>query len=525
MKNRLKYILLGLTLALSLVALWQVRRVADQMRESEEAKVRLWASAIGQRNQLAEATQKFFQQATLDEHRKMQLYTDILESFADPDLGTDMGFSLRYVNYIVDSSRTPLIITTARDSVISVPQELAGLKLEGALLEEYSQNPPFNYDLWGMKMTLYYKESEYYTQLREVLEGFTQSFLTDITQNSVFVPVIIVDSSHTRILASGNVDKMKIEDLEKRIKASGEAGDHSQYSIIDAQFSNDPIEVVLPSGGPCYVYYETTPLLQALRWVPLLYIFIAAVIILVSYFLFRTARSAEQNRIWVGLAKETAHQLGTPISSLNGWTEYLKGIESGELGKGQGQGAVDEVRSSAFSAQLIDGMEKDLRRLETITQRFSKIGSVPELKEENVQEVTVAAVSYLQSRSPRRVKFVVTFPEGETFLAPLNAPLFQWVIENLCKNAIDAMDGDGTITIVASQDVRKIYIDISDTGRGMSASVSRHIFESGFTTKTRGWGLGLTLARRIVNQYHRGRLFLKYSVPGQGSCFRIVLKK
>ena len=521
MKNRLKYILLGLTLVLSLVALWQVRRVADQMRQSEESKVRLWASAIGQRNQLGEATQRFFQQATLDEHRKMQLYTDILESFADPDLGTDMGFSLRYVNYIVDSSRTPIIITTARDSVISVPHELAGQKLEGDLLEEYSQNPPFSYDLWGMKMTLYYKESEYYTQLREVLEGFTQSFLTDITQNSVLVPVVIVDSSHTGIIASGNVDGERIDNLAARIKAAAESGDNSQYSILNSQFSNDPIEVVLPSGGPCYVYYEATPLLRALRWVPLLYLFIAAVIILVSYFLFRTARSAEQNRIWVGLAKETAHQLGTPISSLNGWIEYLKGIESGELKVDNAQ----EAASAAFNAQLIDGMEKDLHRLETITQRFSKIGSVPELKEDNVQEVTMAAVGYLQGRSPRRVKFAVAFPEGETFLAPLNAPLFQWVIENLCKNAIDAMDGDGTITIVASQDARKIYLDIGDTGRGMSPSVARHIFDSGFTTKTRGWGLGLTLARRIINQYHRGRLFLKYSVPGQGSCFRIVLKK
>ena len=170
-------------------------------------------------------------------------------------------------------------------------------------------------------------------------------------------------------------------------------------------------------------------------------------------------------------------------------------------------------------------MGKDLQRLETITHRFSKIGSVPELKEEDVREATLAAVAYLQSRSPRRVKFNVAFPEGEPFIAPVNSHLFQWVIENLCKNAVDAMEGDGTISITASQDARKIYLDISDTGRGMSAAVQKHIFDSGFTTKTRGWGLGLPLARRIVNQYHRGRLYLKYSVPGQGSCFRIVLRK
>ena len=484
MKNRLKYILLALTIILALVALWQVRRVAEQVRMSEEAKVRLWASAIGQRNQLAAATQQFFQEATLDEHRKMELYTDILQSFADPDLSTDLGFSLRYVNYIVDSSRTPIIITTARDSLITVPQEMAGQKLEGKLLEEYSQNPPFTYNLWGMPMTLYYKESEYYTQLRQVLEGFTQSFLLDITQNSVLVPVVIVDSTRKNIIAYGNIDSAAIGRLD---------------------WGNDPIEVVLPSGGLSYVYYETTPLLHALRWVPLLYLFIAIAIITVSYFLFRAARSAEQNRIWVGLAKETAHQLGTPLSSLTGWVEYLRGRE--------------------FTPEYAAEVNKDLQRLETITRRFSKIGSVPELKEEDVREATMTAITYLQNRSPRRVHFNVTFPEGETFLAPLNSPLFQWVVENLCKNAIDAMEGDGTITVVASQDARKIYLDISDTGRGMSPSVQRRIFDSGFTTKTRGWGLGLPLARRIINQYHRGRLYLKYSVPGQGSTFRIVLRK
>ena len=160
-----------------------------------------------------------------------------------------------------------------------------------------------------------------------------------------------------------------------------------------------------------------------------------------------------------------------------------------------------------------------------VTQRFSKIGSVPELKETNVREATEEAVEYLRSRSPRKVKFIVSFASGETYIAPLSSHLYQWVIENLCKNAIDAMQGEGSVTITGSQDARKIYIDISDTGQGMSASVQRKIFDSGFTTKTRGWGLGLPLAKRIINQYHRGRLYLKYSVPGQGSSFRIELKK
>lgn len=484
MKNNLKYILLTLTILLALAALWQVQRIANEIRREEQDKVRLWANAISQRAHMLEATQQFFAQATLDEHRKMQMYTDILQSFNDPDLSTDLRFSLAYVNYIVDSSHTPIIITTARDSIISVPQELAGQKLEGDLLEEYSQNPPFHYTIWGMKMTLYYKESQYYTQLRQVLDGFTRSFLMDITQSSVKVPVLVVDSVSSKVLAYGNLNPKHIKQM---------------------RFRNDPISIGLPDGGRALVYYEDTLLLRSLQWLPLFYLFIAIVLIVVSYNLLRTARTAEQNRIWAGLAKETAHQLGTPISSLTGWIEYLQGKE--------------------LTPQYASEIGKDLRRLETITQRFSKIGSLPELQESDVREATLAAVGYLQSRSPRRIRFEVTFPDGEPFLAPLNPSLYGWVVENLCKNAIDAMEGEGNVTITASQDARRIYIDISDTGRGMSPTVRKHIFDSGFTTKTRGWGLGLPLARRIVNQYHRGRLYLKYTIPNQGTCFRIVLPK
>lgn len=488
MKKRLKWILLALTVALALMALWQVQKIAATIRAEEQDKVRMWAAAVSQRARMVEATQRFFGEATLDEHRKMEMYTNILQSFNDPDMGTDLKFSLAYVNYIIDSSRTQIIITSSRDSIITVPQELAGQKLEGTLLDEYSVNPPFQYKIWGMPMTLYYKESQYYTQLREVLDGLMRSLLTDITQNSVKVPVLVVDSAHTRVLASGNMDKMKVE--------SGKWKE---------ELSNDPIEIVLPDGARAYVYYADTDLLRSLRWLPLFYFFIAAVLLLVSYYLFRTARSDEQNRIWVGMAKETAHQLGTPLSSLMAWTELLQG----------------KVLTEQYSAEI----QKDIHRLETITHRFSKIGSVPELKDESVSEAVRAAVAYLQGRLPRKVQIITSLPDDDPLLAPLNPYLFQWVIENLCKNAADAMDGAGTITIVASHDVRKIYIDISDTGRGMTPSVQRRIFDSGFTTKSRGWGLGLPLARRIINQYHRGRLYLKYSVPNQGSTFRIVVRK
>lgn len=499
MKQRLKWLLLALTTVMALVALWQVHNIAEAVRQEEEENVRLWANAISQRAHIMEVQQQFFAEATLDEHRKMEMYANILQSFNDPDMGSDLRFSLAYVNYIVDSAKTPIIITTSRDSMITVPQELAGTKLEGDLFEEYSQNPPFHYKIWGMPMTLYYKESQQYTRLRELLDGFTRSFLTDITQNSVKVPVVIVDSTRTVVFASGNIDSAHIENL---------------------RFGNDPIEITLPDSRHAYVYYANSPMVRGLRWMPILYLFIAFVLVLVSYNFFRTARRDEQNRIWVGLAKETAHQLGTPLSSLSGWTEYLKGKE--------------------FTPQYAAEVEKDLQRLDTITHRFSKIGSVPELKDESVRAAVEKAVSYLRGRLPRKVQINISMPDDDPLTVPLNSYLFEWVVENICKNAVDAMEGEGerdrkganavparenTITIVASQDARKVYLDISDTGRGMTPAVQRKIFDSGFTTKSRGWGLGLPLARRIINQYHRGRLYLKYSIPGQGSCFRIVLRK
>lgn len=493
MKQRLKLILMLLSIVLALFALWEVENVARQVRQSETSKIRLWANAIAQRNRMTSVTHQFFEEAKLDEQRKIRLYADILQSFNDPDQTVDLRFSLAYVNYIIDSAKTPIIIAGA-DSIITVPNELAGQKMESGLLEEYSVNPPFHYSIYGMPMTLYYKESHYYTQLREMLTNFSRSFLEEITNNSVIVPVVIVDSSRTHTLAHGNIDPSEIDTPDKLAERL-----HSMESM------NDPIAISLPDNSTAFVFYENSQLLKALRWVPLFYFFIAMVLVVVAYYLFRTTRTMEQNRIWVGLAKETAHQLGTPISSLTGWTEYLKGKE--------------------FSEKYASEVEKDLHRLETITHRFSKIGSVPELQDENVRDAVEGAVGYLQSRAPRKVKFVVSFPEDENFIAPLNSYLFQWVIENLCKNAIDAMEGSGTITIVASQDARTIYLDVSDTGKGMSKAVQRKIFDSGFTTKSRGWGLGLPLARRIVNQYHRGRLYLKYSVPNQGTCFRIELKK
>ena len=484
--------ILALTVALAIAALYIVNDISSQIRHSEKQKVELWARAISQKAQLMSYSDNFFKQVGVDERRKMRMYTDILQSFNSQDLTTDLNFSLAYVNYIVDSCKTDLIITD-RNGIITVPQQLAGLKLEGTLKLEFSKNPPFHYTLWGMPMTLYYKESHTYRELRHVLEGFTQSFLSEITNNSVFVPVIITDSTMSHAILSGNIEQ-----------ASFDTPDKLQACLNRMSRENAPLRISLPDTHTAYVFYESTPLLKALNWVPALYVFILLSLILITYNLFRTARSMEQNRIWVGMAKETAHQLGTPISSLIAWTDYLEG--------------------KTFDESYATEVRKDLHRLETVTHRFSKIGSVPELSPQNLCQTIQSVIAYLQTRCPKKIQFQTNFPDHD-IIVPINRYLFEWVIENLCKNAIDAMDGEGVISVILSEDTKHIYIDLSDTGKGIPSAAQKHIFDSGFTTKQRGWGLGLSLSRRIINEYHKGKLFLKYSVPDQGTVFRIVLKK
>ena len=495
-----KWVIIITTLVLGFAALWTINSFASQIRKSEQEKVRIWASAISQKAELVSSTETFFNEVGIDARRKVKLYIDVLQSFNKHDLSSDSEFYLSYVSYIVDSSRTPFMILdkdsliTSCGNIMPTPAEdrtLIGQKASPQLLSDFSHNPPFEYDVWGIPLTLMYKESQIYTDMRSMLDNLNRSFLSEVTNNSVFVPVIVVDSTRKNVLGAGNINNSDFDTPEKL-----------QDKLDEMAGENDPIALQLANHRLAYVYYEPTPLLKMLRIIPIFYLFIAIVLLLISYNLFRTARSDEENRIWVGMAKETAHQLGTPISSLSGWADYLEGktLEEPYLG---------EIR-------------KDIDRLDTIARRFSKIGSVPELNDEDVCEVIRHTISYMEKRSPRKVNFVTTLPDRPV-MAPINRYLFEWVIENICKNAIDAMEGKGTFTTILTTEGKNIHIDLSDTGKGIAPSHQKLLFESGFSTKQRGWGLGLSLARRIIEEYHNGKIYLKYSVPGQGSVFRITI--
>lgn len=325
------------------------------------------------------------------------------------------------------------------------------------------------------------------------------TFVTsEILQANKTIPVIYVDPTN-QITGKLNIDIP--EDITPE-----QTEPFLRNTIAEMRKKHPPLIVDISDDEKGRVYYTNSKLLKQLTYFPYALLTILAALGVLAYLAFSSSRRAEQNRVWVGLAKETAHQLGTPMSSLMAWVEYMRSDPD------------------QYDGSITDEIEKDVQRLETITARFSSIGSIPALKEEDVNEVVQQFTTYLARRISTKVKMSVTsqLPAGQ--LVKINKLLFEWVIENICKNAVDAMKGVGELRLnMISLPNKGVAIDITDTGKGISKVNMQKVFSPGFSTKKRGWGLGLTLAKRIVEEYHSGKLYVKSSEVGKGTTFRIVL--
>ena len=319
------------------------------------------------------------------------------------------------------------------------------------------------------------------------------NFLSLVATQNTTIPIIIVEKDGTFNTAAN----IKYNEERK--------GEALQRELKKMKDRVEPIPIELSEDNTQLLYYSESSILRNLRYYPFIQLFVIIVFIAVAYFAFSATQKAEQNQVWVGMSKETAHQLGTPISSLMAWIEILKLKD------------VDE--------SLIKEFEKDIERLERITERFSKIGSKPDLFPTNLVEALNSTVNYLKIRSSNKVIFKTSFSENDVVETHLNTALFSWVVENLCKNAIDAMENHGTIKIDLHEKGNSILIDITDTGKGVPKSQFKTIFQPGYSTKKRGWGLGLSLAKRIIENYHNGKIFIKWSEIGKGTTFRIILNK
>ncbi|MDR3326527.1 MAG: HAMP domain-containing histidine kinase [Prevotellaceae bacterium] len=313
----------------------------------------------------------------------------------------------------------------------------------------------------------------------------------NIIESNEIIPVIIADKNGT-VINSVNINKIPKDTARFFAK-----------KIADFKKNNPAIELNISENEKQFIYYDNSLLLKQLGYFPYVQLSIITIFLLICFWAFASEKRAEQNRVWVGLSKETAHQLGTPISSLLAWEELLK------------EQNVDN--------KIVDEMGKDIERLKTIADRFSKVGSQPVLKEENLVSVLEKSISYLKKRTSQKIDYNLFIPNEEINVR-INIPLFEWVVENVCKNAVDAMRGSGTIAFHITKSHKNVIIDIADTGKGIDKKHFKDIFKPGYTTKQRGWGLGLSLAKRIVENYHKGKIFVKSSELNKGTTFRIVLE-
>lgn len=384
-----------------------------------------------------------------------------------------------------DSVRQVKIVLVVAAIIIAV----ASLVVSNFLISDLEKEERTRMEVWAEAMR----------SLDTADENTDLNLVLKVLDTNNLIPVIVLDSKgnvetyrNIKISASTMQDSMAfVSDIGKHLKDQGR---NIRISLDELSTDRDYIDVC----------YDDSLMLKRLFYYPYVQLGVVMIFVVIAIFALLTSKKAEQNKVWVGLSKETAHQLGTPISSLMAWTHILK--------------------ESYPDDELIPELDKDVKRLQLIADRFSKIGSLPEPVPSSMNDVIAHVVEYMDRRTSKKVQMKIVLPESPV-IVKMNASLFEWVIENLCKNAVDAMEGSGTITITMSETAEKVNIEIADTGKGIARQHLSSVFQPGFTTKKRGWGLGLSLAKRIVEEYHKGKIWVKSSDLGKGTTFGIEMTK
>lgn len=487
-------------------SLYYTQGLVNKLKKDEQERIKLWANAIQKKAALVKFTSDIISQTNIivsqtadEERKKAELYASASKQLENPS-----GFSFA-LEVLKNNTSVPVILTDAngiilgyrnlsdstreKDSVYKAEQLREMKLLHEPIIFEYLKNH---------RQYLYYKNSklhdftkDVYKKNNEILVRNIKAFVAEVEDNSASVPVILVDSASGLVRSFGKIGDQNMNTKYK-----------IQDRINEMKLENDPIYVNLGEGTQI-IFYENSYLLKQLKYYPWFQFVVIGLFLLIAYLLFSTFRKAEQNQVWVGMSKETAHQLGTPLSALYGWLQYFNANEA--------------------NAYAVKEMNRDLERLNVIADRFSKIGSQPILQRENIILSVENILDYLRTRASKNVTFVLEKCSEEIFVN-LSVPLFEWVIENIVKNAIDAMSGKGEITIIITENGSHVIIDFNDSGKGIKKSKFKTIFKPGFTTKQRGWGMGLSLAKRIIENYHSGKIFVKESGV-RGTSFRLIMKK
>ncbi len=496
-KQRWKIALLVLALCIIGGSLWVSNAMVRKIAVKETAKARQWAQAIQKKAELVRFSRQTFMSLQQKERERIEIVVSAQKALLNPtNLGAnqDIDFAMSIINGNKD---IPVILLDDRGEISqsknvvleplkSVEKQKDSL-LKGLAQRWIKEGRFFSIEVFeGFEMTYAFDESAQLKSLKKQSDSLINTFNQDLISDTRLMPVILVDS------------------LQQKVMATNVPGSNQAVLAKLTEFSalNDPIRINLGSTAQ-WLYYDQSPEVKQLRWFPYLQLALIALIVIIGYLVFSTFRRAEQNQVWAGMAKETAHQLGTPISSLSAWLDFLE---------------AQEVDSESLAE-----MRKDIARLENVTDRFSKIGSETKLENADILETVNHIIEYLKPRLSQKVEITVEKTESQSMLVPHNPALMEWVIENITKNAVDAMEGSGKLNVRFSQSKKWVNIDLEDTGKGLLPKQFNAIFQPGYSTKKRGWGLGLSLVKRIIESYHKGKVYVLRSELGLGTTFRISL--
>jgi hypothetical protein len=524
-KQRWKIVLIGAAILMVAASLWFSFQIVKKAQEKELDRVQQWADAVKRKSELINLTNTAFKELAISiqelkerDRQKVKIWSLATEEINKPL--EDYSFVLRIVQ---ENNGIPMIITDMAEQIVSSHNlgdldERIQRKIEQnntSQSQEYKDSvfqsakedslnsfitfwrtnrEPIEIDLYeGEKQKIFYFDSIYYRtlkleELQRNRDSLSSSFTEELVENDNLVPVMFIDKITREVIATN---------------ISTYDSTNSAEIILDLAAKNDSISIDLGNEREGVIYFEYSPEITQMKYFPFIQFFIIGLFVLIAYLVFSTFRRAEQDQVWVGMAKETAHQLGTPISSLMAWSQLLD--------------------AQGVDKEIILEIDKDIERLSTVTNRFSKIGSEAMLTEENMVEILNQVIDYLRKRISKKI--VLSFePKQDVIVAMVNRSLIDWVFENIVKNAVDSMDGNGQIIFTIQQIEDSVQIEIKDTGKGIPANKLKTVFQPGYTTKKRGWGLGLSLVKRIVEDFHKGKVIVAHSELGVGTTFRITLK-
>ncbi|MCX8080450.1 MAG: HAMP domain-containing histidine kinase [Bacteroidia bacterium] len=491
-RERWKWVLGFVCLLLIILVFYFSGLLLEKIRQEEEKKVKLWAGAIQKKSELLREAGKLFSEITEEEKIKATIYARATEALAHNASPSGIEFLL----FVLQNNQTvPVILTDSKNKIVAFRNLDSARTSDTAYLyselrEMKKKYPPIRLKLYkGLEQFLYYKDSRILTRSRSIMDTLVNSYLQEVARNSIQVEVLWMGEDN-RVIAYNAPDSSSQPQQTEKI-------------LLRLSKQNPPIEITLPDGSKSHIYYASSSILSYIRYFPYLFSVVFVLILILTIFFYSSSYRLEQDRLWVGMSKETAHQLGTPISSLMGWVDLLEDKISDE--------------------RIMSSMKEDLKRLKMITQRFSKIGSKPELKESSLTALVNNFTEYIQHRISKNIRIHTRVPDKEIFI-PMSAELMEWVLENLIKNAVDAMQGHGNIYITLEEKPETIILKVADEGKGIPPNLRKKIFKPGFSTKSRGWGLGLSLSKRIIEEYHDGKLYVEKQLPDKGAVFCIELK-